>query len=304
MICEVSGYGAGGPYEQRKAYDLLVQAEAGLISVTGTPEVPCKVGISVADISAGMYAYSGILTALMQRVRTGEGTVVQVALFDTLGEWMSQPAYYAGAAAGASGNGVADGEDGEGDSGRLGDTARSGDAAEALPRSGAKHATIAPYGPFSCSNGQVFLGIQNDREWERFCRRVLGQAELATHEDFRDNPARVANRQQLQELVETVFSDQSVDDVLESLEGAGIASARMSTVRQFIDHPQLAARARWRQIDSPVGPLRALLPPVIMEGVDPHMGPVPAIGEHTDAILRELDFDEGAIDDLRRTEVI
>ncbi len=274
VVCEVSGYGVGGPDEQRKAYDLLVQAEAGLMSVTGTDEQPSKVGISVADISAGMYAFSGVLTALLQRARSGAGTVVRVALLDTLAEWMSQPVYYAGA------------------------------DSEPPRRSGAEHATIAPYGPFLCADGQVFLGVQNEREWAVFCDRVLGDATLAADPDFVDNSARVANRGRLQEIVEAVLCERTVTDVLTQLDATGIASARMRSVRELVDHPQLRARDRWRQIHSPVGPLPALLPPVIMEGVEPVMGPVPDVGEQTEQILRELRLDDVTISQLRRRRVI
>lgn len=275
IVCEVSGYGSSGPDRERKAYDLLIQAETGLVSVTGTSDEPCKVGISVADIAAGMYAFAGVLTALLQRRRSGEGAVVEVSLFDALAEWMSQPAYY------------------------------TGRDSEPPPRSGARHAIIAPYGPFPCGRGgQVFLGIQNEREWARFCDAVLGRPELATRPAFRDNSARVEHREELQEIIEEAFGDRSAEQVLDDLEGAGIACARLRSVREFIEHPQLAARNRWRRVESPAGPLDALLPPAIIEGFEPAMDPVPALGEHTDAILREIGLGEAAIEELRRQEVV
>jgi itaconate CoA-transferase len=259
IVCTVSGYGAFGPYANKKAYDLLVQSEVGLVALTGSEDAPARVGISVADIAAGMYAYSGILTALIARGTTGQGTSLDVSLFDALGEWMSQPAYY------AHGTG------------------------SAPPRSGANHASIAPYGPFRTGDGgSVFLGIQNSREWTRFCADVLNQPPFADEERFATNPLRVRHRAALHEVIERVFATITTDTVIERLESAGIAWARMNSVAGFLDHPQLAARDVWREIASPAGPLRALIPPVRIDGVAPVMGPVPALGQHTESILDEL----------------
>ena len=261
IVCSLSGYGSSGPYAAKKAYDLLVQSEVGLISLTGTEMHPSKVGISVADIAAGMYAYSGILSALYARTITGRGAALRVSLFDALGEWMSAPAYY---------------------------TSYGG---AAPPRSGAHHASIAPYGPYDTrEGGPVYFAIQNSREWSRFCRDVLRQSGLEEDARFRTNRDRVRNRQALDESIGGVFGGLSAVEVIERLESAGIANARLGSIADFPDHPQLRARDRWREIDSPAGPLRALLPPVQMTGVEPVMGAVPALGQHTDAILTELGF--------------
>ena len=266
IACSVSGYGSSGPYAARKAYDLLVQSEVGLISLTGTDEHPSKVGISVADISAGMYAYSGILTALIARSNTGRGSVLKVSLFDALAEWMSAPAYY---------------------------TSYGGAAPR---RTGAHHASIAPYGPYDTGEGgPVYLAIQNAREWVRFCSDVLRRPELAEDDRFRANRDRVKHRVALDEEIADVFSRLNAAEVLERLDAAGIANARLGAIDHFVDHPQLTARSRWREIDSPSGPLRALMPPVELSGVTPVMGAVPALGQHTNAILTELGFAAGRI---------
>jgi len=259
IVCTVSGYGSSGPYGQKKAYDLLVQSEVGLVSLTGSEDAPAKVGISVADIAAGMYAYSGILTALLARTTTGEGTSIEVSLFDALGEWMGQPAYYT----------------------------EYGGAAP--PRTGANHASIAPYGPFRTGDGgAITLGIQNGREWTRFCTDVLTDPALATDGRFDTNPRRVEHRAALHAAIESAFSTQTTAAIVERLESAGIAWARMNTVGEFLQHPQLTSRGRWREIGSPAGPLRAMLPPAGLEGIEPVMGAVPALGQHTEAILEEL----------------
>jgi itaconate CoA-transferase len=275
IVCDVSGYGSSGPYRDKKAYDLLVQCEAGLVSITGTPETPSKVGIAVADIAAGMYAYSAILAALLRRERTGEGAALEVSLFEALGEWMGFPVYYA---------------------------MYGGDEP---PRSGARHASIAPYGPFECGDGErIFFGVQNEREWERFCEAVLGRPEMASDELFDTNSLRVENREALEEEISAVLGDLSSEEAIERLERAGIANARMRTVSEFIEHPQLAARDRWREIDSPAGPLRALLPPAAMVDTEPVMARIPRVGEHTDEILEELGYDEGEVAALRREAAI
>jgi itaconate CoA-transferase len=259
IVCSVSGYGSSGPYAAKKAYDLLVQSEVGLVSITGTADAPAKVGISVADIAAGMYAYSGILTALLARTTTGTGTSLEVSLFDALTEWMGQPAYF---------------------------TAYSG---APPPRSSANHASIAPYGPFHAGDGGwVYLGIQNAREWTRFCADVLRRPELIDDERFTTNSARVQNRPALHAAIESAFAALTTAQVVERLESARIAWARMNSVGEFLDHAQLAGRDSWREIESPAGPIRATIPPVRMDGVEPAMGAVPALGQHTDSILEEL----------------
>ena len=275
IVCGVSGYGTSGPYRDKKAYDLLVQCETGLVSVTGTPETPSKVGISIADISAGMYAFTGILTALYQRERTGQGTVLEVSLFEALGEWMGYPAYYAA----------------------------YGDIPP--PRTGASHATIAPYGPFRAGDGkQVNLGLQNEREWAQFCTIVLEHPGMATDRRFDSNAKRVANREALHARIDAVFSHLTIEQIVARLDQAQIANARMNSMQEFWDHPQLQARQRWREVDSPVGPLKALLPPVTMRDVEPRMGPIPALGEHTEPILRSLGYQDEQINQLRAAGVI
>ena len=275
IVCTVSGYGADGPYASKKAYDLLVQSEAGLISITGTPDAPAKVGISVADIAAGMYAYSAVLAALLARARTGEGASIEVSLFDALAEWMAAPAYYT----------------------------KYGGAAPA--RTGANHASIAPYGPFRAGDGrEIFLAIQNAREWQRFCAEVLNRPELADDERFRTNADRVRHRQALHEEIDRVAGQLTADALVARLEAARIAYARMNSVAEFVDHPQLAARGRWGSIDSPAGRVAALRPPATISGVDWRMGPVPALGEHTDAILAELGFDATTVAEWRKERVI
>jgi crotonobetainyl-CoA:carnitine CoA-transferase CaiB-like acyl-CoA transferase len=275
VVCEISGYGTDGPYRDKKAYDLLVQSEAGLVSITGTPEVPSKVGVSIADIAAGMYAFSGILAALLRRERTGAGAVLDISMFDALAEWMGYPAYYTG----------------------YGGTP--------LPRSGAAHAAIAPYGPYTAGDGKVvYLGLQNEREWARFCADVLEQPSLAADPRFGANADRVAHRGALDALIAAAFAKHSAEDVLARLDAAQIANARMNTVEEFLDHPQLAARDRWRTVESPAGPIRALLPPFGFDDVEPQMGPIPAVGEHTDTILGELGYDKGTIAEWRMNGVV
>jgi len=256
--CSVSGYGPDGPYHLKKAYDLLVQCEAGLVMATGTPETPAKTGISVADIATGMYAYSGILTALYDREHTGRGASLHVAMLDALGEWMSQPAYFS----------------------RYGN--------EAPRRTGARHHSIAPYGPYQTGDGTVFLGIQNDREWQRLCEEVLDRPSLATDPRFLDNTDRVINNVELTVILEERLAALSADEVTRLLERAGIANARLRTPEEFTRHPQLAARRRWRRVRTPGGDIEGLLPPVDTAGLRPPMGPVPALGEHTEAIRAEF----------------
>ncbi|QNN53902.1 CaiB/BaiF CoA transferase family protein [Nocardioides mesophilus] len=260
--CSISGYGVGGPATSKKAYDLLVQCEAGVVSITGTPEEPVKVGISIADIAAGMYAFTGVLTALLQRQRTGEGATIEISMLEALAEWMGFPMYYA----------------------LYGGTPP--------PRSGASHAAIAPYGPFACGDGkQVFLGIQNEREWAVFCEQVLDDVALEKDPRFATNPSRVTHREQLDEAIHARFAPLSSEEVVVRLDEAGIANARLRDLFELGEHPQLAARDRWREVDSPVGPLRALVPPATLVGAEPVMGPIPRVGEHTAAILAELGLD-------------
>ena len=258
ISCSISGYGPDGPYAGKKAYDLLVQCEAGLLSVTGTPAEPAKAGISVADIAAGMYAYSGVLAALYERERSGHGGSFEVAMLDSLGEWMSQPYLY------------------------------SVYGGRTSPRTGARHASISPYGPYPAKDGQVFLGIQNEREWAVLCERILGRPDLVTDERFATNPARVEHHDELTDLINGAFAGIPADQLEASLEAAGIANARMRTPAEFAAHPQLAARDRWRDIDSPEGQVRALLPPVTVPGRAAAMGAVPALGQHTTAIRAEF----------------
>ena len=256
ICCSVSGYGPDGPYATKKAYDLLVQCEAGLLSVTGTPETPCKAGISVADIAAGMYACTGVLTALYERERTGRGSSFEVSLLGALGEWMSQPYYY-----------TVYGE-------------------QAVRRTGARHASISPYGPYQARGGEVFIGLQNEREWAVLCQRVLGRPDLVADERFAANPDRVKHDDELTEIIEGVLGSMTPDEVVARLDAAGIASARLRTPAEFAAHPQLASR--WREVGTPAGPVRALLPPVTVPGREAAMGAVPALGEHTDSVLAEF----------------
>jgi crotonobetainyl-CoA:carnitine CoA-transferase CaiB-like acyl-CoA transferase len=255
----ISGYGDGGPYSTKKAYDLLVQCEAGLVSITGTEDEPSKVGISIADIASGMYAYTGVLTAVIRRERTGEGATIEVAMLEALAEWMGFPLNYA----------------------MYGGTSPS--------RTGARHAAIAPYGPFTCGDGsEVFLGIQNEREWAIFCDRILHTPDLAIDPRFVRNSARVEHNAELRSAIEAVFASHTAEAVAEQLENASIANALLRTMDGLAAHPQLAARDRWRTYGSPAGELRALIPPVTMSDNTAVMGPIPEVGEHTDAVLAEF----------------
>ena len=274
IVCEISGYGSSGPYRDKKAYDLLVQSEAGLLAITGTEDQPAKVGISVADISAGMYAFSGVLAALLRRQKTGEGSALEVSLFESLGEWMSYPVYYAFGGA-------------------------------APPRSGARHAVITPYGPYAAGDGKVvYLGLQNEREWVRFCAEVLCRLEVATDPRFSSNTRRVEHRIELDALITEALSGLTADELIARLESAQIANARMNTVGEFIDHPQLAARHRWTEVASPAGPVRALVPPFNFDNMEIPMGAIPAVGEHTDTILGELGFDSDTIARMHQLGVV
>ena len=259
IVCGISGYGADGPDRNRKAYDLLIQGEAGLLSVTGEAESMAKVGVSIADIAAGMYAYSNILAALIRRNRTGFGSIIDVSMLEALGEWMGFPMYYA--------------YDGQSPPGR----------------NGAAHATIYPYGPFQTGDGRkVMLGLQNEREWKIFCVSILNREDLTADPRFDSNIARTENRTVLREIIETTFSAFTSGETVDKLEAAGIANARVNDMAEFWGHRQLAARERWRQIATPGGLVPALLPPGLPNAIEPRMGPVPALGEHTDAVLAEF----------------
>src|SRR5690349_11486836 len=261
IVCDISGYGDNGPYRDKKAYDLLIQSESGFLSITGTPDEPAKAGCSIADISAGMYAYSNILAALIQRGRTGKGSHIEVAMLEAMMEWMSYPLYYAM------------------------------DGASPPPRAGAAHATIYPYGPFPAGDGKVImLGLQNEREWVLFCTKVLEQPALATDPRFNSNAARTAARDELRAIIVDAFSTLTAEQVIERLEAAPIANAHVNTMHDMWEHPQLKARQRWSEVATPAGPLPALLPPGVPKEWDPRMDPIPALGAHTDAILAELGY--------------
>lgn len=275
IVCDVSGYGPDGPWSDRKAYDLLVQCQTGLVSLTGTPREAAKVGISVADISAGMYAYSGILTSLYTRAMTGQVHAVDVSLFDSLAEWMGQPAYYT----------------------RYG--------GQQPPRVGAQHATIAPYGPYTAADGKaVLLAIQNEREWASLCERFLGDETIATDERFTPGSARVANREALNAIIAERFSYWDSQQITAMLDEAGIANAGLNSVAEFLQHPVLTERERWQDVKIPGATVQALVPPANLSGVPSRMDPVPTIGEHNTTILAELGCSETEIDELRAQGII
>jgi itaconate CoA-transferase len=270
VVADISGYGDSGPYRDKKAYDTLVQAEAGLIGITGAPNEPSRCGISVADIAAGMYAYAGILTALLQRERTGRGTRVEVSMLEALVEWMGYAIYFS----------------------RYG--------GKAPRRTGASHPSIAPYGPHRAGDGGlVLLGLQNEREWETFCAEVLGRTELARDPRFSSNSARVAHREELTRLIEDAFAGLSTDAAVRQLDAAGIANGRLNGIEEIVEHPQLAARQRWREIGTSAGRVAASLPPANLEGMEPAMGEVPSLGQHTDAVLHSLGYTPARIEALR-----
>ena len=261
VTCNISGYGNSGPYRDKKAYDLLIQSEAGLVSVTGTPSTPSKAGISIADIAAGMHAFSGILAALYQREKTGQGGSVEVSLLEALGEWMGFPLYY----------------------GHYGGSPPK--------RNGAMHAAIFPYGSFRTGDGKdVMLGLQNEREWEKFCGQVLLFPELKDDPRFNSNSRRVANMEELTEIIHAAFSGLDSGQVVERLEMAGIANARINDMEAVWNHPQFAARQRWRDVDTPAGKIEALLPPATFSTFEARMDAIPALGEQTEAILTEIGY--------------
>lgn len=276
VAVDISGYGAEGPYAHRRAYDMLVQCEAGLVSVTGTPEQPVKAGIPAADIAAGMYAFSGVLAALLRRATTGHGGPVEISMLDALAEWMGHPLHH-----GMHGG-------------------------EPPVRTGLAHAVIAPYDAYATADGErVLLSVQNDREWRRLAEQVLERPELAVDPDFSTNTARTAHRGRTDAVVAGALAALSGEEALARLEAAGIACARLNTVADVAAHPQLAARDRWREVSTPAGALRTLLPPITLPGGAPTpMGAVPALGEHTDATLRALGMTDGQTAALRRDGVI
>ncbi|MFE2265929.1 CaiB/BaiF CoA transferase family protein [Streptomyces griseosporeus] len=276
VAVDISGYGAGGPYADKRAYDMLVQCEAGLVSVTGTPEQPVKAGIPAADIAAGMYAFSGVLAALVRRGATGRGGPVEVSMLEALAEWMGHPLHHA---------------------------LHGGTAPQ---RTGLAHAVIAPYDAYpTADGGRVLLSVQNDREWRRLAAQVLERPELGEDPAFATNAARVAHRARTDALVGQALGGLDADEAVRRLEAAGIACARLRDVHELAGHPQLAARERWREVGSPVGPLRALLPPITLPGgEEPRMGDVPALGEHTGAVLRAVGMTDDEIAALRRDGVV
>ncbi|TEA69939.1 CaiB/BaiF CoA transferase family protein [Pollutimonas harenae] len=275
IVCDISGYGEGGPYQDKKAYDLLIQSESGFLSVTGDPQSPAKAGCSISDIAAGMYAYSSILSALLLRERTGKGSRIDVSMLESTVEWMSFPLYYAF------------------------------EGAAPPPRAGASHATIYPYGPFPVGDGsEVMLGLQNEREWAAFCTTVLQQSELAHDERFNSNSQRVANKETLRVLIVTAFASLSRKQLIERLEAAGIANASVNTMQDVWDHPQLAARKRWRTVDSSVGPLPAMIPPATNSAFQARMDKIPALGEHSSSLLTELGYTEQQIQAFTKEGVI
>ncbi|RJF98226.1 CaiB/BaiF CoA transferase family protein [Noviherbaspirillum saxi] len=275
IVCDVSGYGLDGPYRDKKAYDLLIQSESGFLSITGTAEEPAKAGCSIADISAGMYAYSNILAALMQREKTGRGSHVEVSMLESMVEWMSFPLYYAF------------------------------DGAAPPQRAAAAHATIYPYGPFPAGDGKiVMLGLQNEREWAVFCDKVLKQPELATDPRFSSNSRRTVARDELRAIIVDAFSALNGEQVVERLEEAQIANAHMNDMHDLWKHPQLAARKRWTEVDTPAGKVPALLPPGIPDAFAPRMDPIPALGQHTDTILAELGYSTDDIAALHEQHAI
>lgn len=274
IVCNISGYGTGGPDEKRKAYDLLVQSESGFVTTTGTPDTPSKAGISIADIAAGMYAYTNILAALLQRGKSGKGCEIDLSMLDAMTEWMSYPLYYAYK------------------------------GAEPPARAGASHATIFPYGPFTVGDGRtVILGLQNEREWKAFCEVVLEAPELTTDAQFSSNSLRAQNKDTLTQIITTSFSDLTTEGVIERLDRAGIANANMNEMADVWNHVQFETRNRWREVDTPAGRIPALLPPGGI-GAEPRMDAVPDLGEHSVALLAEFGYTEENITKLQKEKVI
>ncbi|APB99280.1 CaiB/BaiF CoA transferase family protein [Polynucleobacter asymbioticus] len=275
ILCDISGYGNNGPYRDKKAYDLLIQSEAGFLSVTGTPETPSKAGNSIADIAAGMYAYTNILAALLQRGKTGKGSVIDISMLESLGEWMSFPMYYAY------------------------------EGAEPPPRNGASHATIYPYGPFKAGDGgTVMLGLQNEREWTQFCEVVLEKSALAQDERFDKNFKRNEKRVELLAIIDQCFKILSTEQLIARLEKAQIANARLNDMHGLWKHEQLQARNRWAKVETPAGSIPALLPPGLNNSYEYRMDAIPAVGQHTESILQEIGLNDSNIAEMRASGAI
>jgi len=275
VICSISGYGRGGPYEQRKAFDLLLQGETGVIATTGTAEAPAKLGISVGDIGAGVYGALATVAALYERRMTGQGKLVETSLFDALSEWMGYPYLY---------------------------TLYGG---EPPARAGVRHATVVPYGSYRCGDGQaVLLAVQTEAQWRAFCAGVCGHPEWETDPCFATSSDRRANREHLEGMIEEALAAFPRSDVTRRLEAADIPYGDLNEIPAFLEHPQLAARDRWREVATPAGPIRSLIPPFDLEGLPPRMDPIPAVGEQTDAVLRDLGYDPAAIAELRAAGAI
>ncbi len=275
ILCDISGYGNDGPYRDKKAYDLLIQSEAGFLSVTGTPETPSKAGNSIADIAAGMYAYTNILAALLQRAKTDKGSSIDVSMLESLGEWMSYPLYYAY------------------------------DGAAPPPRNGASHATIYPYGPFKAGDGgTVMLGLQNDREWVLFCEIVLDNPSLGKDERFDKNFKRNEKRAELLAIIDDCFCKLTTEEVITKLDRAQIANARLNNMQGLWSHEQLKARNRWVDVNSPAGPIPAMLPPGLNDSYEYRMDPIPTVGQHTESILAEIGITQSEIENMRASGAI
>jgi len=275
IVCDISGYGADGPYRDKKAYDLLIQSESGFLSVTGTGQTPSKAGASIADIAAGMYAYSNILAALIERGKTGRGRRIDVSMLESLVEWMGYPLYY------------------------------SFDGAPPPPRTGASHATIFPYGPFRAGDGKtVMLGVQNEREWMSFCDKVLRRPELGGDSRYNSNSRRLAAREELSRIVEETFAALGAAELTARLDEAQIANAQVNDMHAVWEHPQLSSRGRWTRVESPAGPVPALLPPGAAGADACRMSAIPRLGEHTDAILQSLGYSAERIAALRAEKAV
>jgi crotonobetainyl-CoA:carnitine CoA-transferase CaiB-like acyl-CoA transferase len=275
IVCNISGYGSDGPYRDKKAYDLLIQSESGFLSITGGPDSPAKAGCSIADIAAGMYAYTSILSALLQRAKTRLGREIDVSMLESMVEWMSYPLYYAF------------------------------DGASPPARAGAAHATIYPYGPFPAGDGKtVMLGLQNEREWAVFCSKVLLAPGLATDSRFSSNLKRAAARDALRDIIRAAFSELSSEEVIRRLDTAQIANARMNTMEDVWSHEQLKVRGRWTTVGTPTGDVPALLPPGIAHVEEMQLNAVPSLGQHTEALLLEMGYMPEMIRDLRNAAVV